>query len=169
VSDEQQGPVIIGDEKFIKTMANAGKVQPKKVAALRAVQPAATTDTRVEVPEPLPEMTQDEEEGVVAQLNLTVDKEGNIIGDTSGIPDHILSQLQTPESKAKMAEQYRAYRHGEKEAPRPIRWIHEREDRRIFADRCPPGMSTREWRKLCRKQFRRMTKQALKIQRSMAK
>jgi hypothetical protein len=139
MSDEQQ-PVIIGNDEFIKRMA-------------------ATSGGDLEANRP-------------ETVSIQADDEGNIVGDTSGIPDHILAQLQTPEARAQIAKQqkdYRyAYRAAQKEPPRPMRYLNEREDRRLFADRCPPGMTSKEWRKKCRSQFRKMTKNTKKIQKQIA-
>lgn len=102
----------------------------------------------------------------VEQMSITVDPQGNILGDTSHMDPHILAQLQTPAAQKSMREQYRASRYAE-EPPKPIRWLNEREDRRLFADRRPPNMTPREWRHKCRIAFRKTTKAVLKVKRSM--
>jgi hypothetical protein len=145
------GPVLIGDESFI--------------AKISGMQPRISQDNHVD------------EEGR-EHLQVTVDPEGNLIGDTSKLPANILEQLSTPESKAKMKAQHEAFHNGEKprvsrvmrgqvDAPKPPRYLNEREDRRIFVDTKPPGMSTREWRKMGRKRLHKDRKAILKTQRSL--
>lgn len=99
-------------------------------------------------------------------LAVSINPQGELVGDTSHLPEEILAQLQTPQSMQQMRDQYRASRYGEEPA-RPLRWLNEREDRRIFADRRPPNMTAREWRHKCRIAFRKTTKAVLKVKRSM--
>lgn len=48
---------------------------------------------------------------------ITVDENGEIIGDTSRIPEHILAQLQSPETQASIKAMYEK-RHGNPNYPR---------------------------------------------------
>lgn len=108
----------------------------------------------------------DEDIDGVKQLQLTIDPQGNITGGTSHIPAHILEQLTTPQAMAQMREQYRASRYAP-EPPRPVRYINEREDRRLFIESKPKGVDAKEWRKLQRSKIRASRKAILKTHRSI--
>ena len=93
---------------------------------------------------------------------LTINARGEIKGDTSHIPAETLEKLNTPESRQQMRAMYRqefgtgrretaALTHREpKAAQRDYRYL------------CPPGMDSREFRKVRRKFMRERTKAALK-------
>lgn len=143
MSDEA---VVIGSAAFARKLAQAGKPEPtpEEAAAERA-----------------------EEQKDIEQLAVSIDAHGNVIGDTSHLPEHILAQLSTPEAAKMMREQYRASRYGTPEPPREVRYVNERQDRRIFADSKPPGMTTKEWRTQSRARMRKWRKAALKTKRSI--
>jgi hypothetical protein len=106
-----------------------------------------------------------EPEGI-QQLAISVNPQGEIIGDTSHLDPHILAQLQTPEAQKSMREQYRTSRYGVEEKREP-RYLNEREDRRVFIDRKPKGVDSKAWRKACRKAIRKTGKAARKVLRRM--
>jgi hypothetical protein len=160
--DNEVGPVILGDQAFIKRIGG-GTAMPR-----RPVNAAIATVSAPVVPEVEAEVEAEPEAIEAAPISITVNPRGEIISDTTGMPDHILAQLQTPEAQAQMAKQYKEHKYADQhEPPRPLRYLNEREDRRLFADRKPPGMSGREWRQHCRATFRKSRKTVLKIQRSM--
>lgn len=107
----------------------------------------------------------DENPGV-AQKTVTVDAKGNIVGDTSAIDPHILEQLQSPEAQAQIKDMYRTSRYGKKEK-RETKYLNEREDRRPFAETRPPGISSKDWRKMGRMRIHKSRKALLKVQRSI--
>lgn len=125
----QDGPLVVGDDKFIERLSGAGK----------------------------PEV---EPEGI-AQISVTVDPQGNLIGDTSHLDPHILDQLQTPEAKAMMRSQYRGARY-EDEPKRAPKYVNEG-TRRDFTKLRPAGMDRATHRKLKRKVFKDLNKQALRM------
>ena len=106
----------------------------------------------------LPEGTQ--------QLAVTVNPQGDIIGDTSHIPDNILRQLQTPEAREQMGQQYREYHRdgGRRKVNVEIkpRMLTKPGERRDMTGLKPPGMSTREFKRFRRLQMRTWSKEALK-------
>lgn len=108
----------------------------------------------------------EEVEGI-KNLELRIDPQGNILGDTSHIPEHILSQLTTPKAMAQMREQYRASRYPTVEPSKKAGYINEREDRRLFIESKPKGMDSKEWRKLQRAKIRASRKAILKTHRSI--
>lgn len=107
----------------------------------------------------------EEPEGI-QQLQLTIDPQGNITGDTSHIPEHILAQLTSPQAQAQMRSQYRASRYAP-DPPKPVRYINERSDRRVFIECKPPEVSSKEWRKQKRAEIRKTRKSILKVHRSI--
>lgn len=109
----------------------------------------------------------DEEIDGIKQLQLSIDPQGNILGDTSHIPEHILAQLVTPQAMAQMREQYRASRYPAVEPSKKAGYINEREDRRLFIESKPKGMDSKEWRKLQREKIRKSRKAILKTHRSI--
>ena len=100
------------------------------------------------------------------QKTITVDAQGNVVGDTSELDPAILAQLQTPEAQAQIKDMYRTSRYGKKEK-RETKYLNEREDRRPFAETCPPGMSRKDWRKMGRMRIHKSRKAILKTQRSL--
>lgn len=101
----------------------------------------------------------------VEQIPLTVDAQGNVIGDTSHVDPHILAQLSTPESQAKIREMYRSSRY-QKEPKRTPQYINEGQ-RRDFTHLRPAGMDNKTFRRLRKQTFRKLTKQTIKVQRSI--
>jgi hypothetical protein len=98
-------------------------------------------------------------------VSITCDKDGNLIGDVSHLPDHILSQLQTPESRKMIADQFRASKYGAPAAP-PPKFINDG-NKVDYTNLKPASMTSAEFRKLRRKSFRKWTKEALKAKRSI--
>jgi hypothetical protein len=96
--------------------------------------------------------------------SITCDEDGNIVGDTSQLPAHILEQLQTPAAKESIRKQYKASRQGEPELPNPKpRYINE--GRQVnYTHLKPAHMSSKEFRKYRRQQFRAWNKAAVKVQ-----
>lgn len=110
------------------------------------------------------------------QVSVQTNAEGNVIGDTAHIPPEILAQLQSPQAQAQIRKLHEAYKESGKmprsmryapELPREMRYINEREDRRNFVDTKPPGMTTREWRRIARRKLHKTHKAVLKAQRSI--
>ncbi len=98
-------------------------------------------------------------------VSITCDKDGNLIGDTSHLPENILSQLQTPESKKMIQAQFRANKYGASPAPKP-KFINDG-GRVDFTALKPATMSSEQWRKLRRKKFREWSKASIKLRRSV--
>lgn len=103
----------------------------------------------------------------IKQLELRIDPQGNITGDTSHIPEHVLAQLTTPKAQAQMRQQYRDSRYAP-EASKPVKYINERSDRRLFIETKPKGMDAKEWRKQKRTEIRKSRKAILKVHRSIS-
>lgn len=100
----------------------------------------------------------------VEQVPVTVDKHGEIVGDTSNIDPGILAQMSTPEAKAQIAEIWRKSKYGKKEdaaLPAP-RYLNEGY-RRDFKNLRPSGVSSKEFRQKRRKAARKLTKQAIRF------
>jgi hypothetical protein len=132
------GPVAIGDEQFLQRLARIDQ-------------------------EPEPESN-------VEQLAVTINARGEIIGDTSHLPENILAQLSTPEAQAQMKAQWKQSRYADqREPPREVKYLNEGTQRLAFKVR-PKRMNkaeSRAFRTACRKELNKMTKAAIKIQRSM--
>lgn len=101
----------------------------------------------------------------VEQIPITVDSQGNVIGDTSHLDPNILAQLSTPESQAKIRDMYRSSRY-QKEPARAPKYINEGQ-RRDFSHLRPAGMDNKTFRSLRKQTFRKLTKQTIKVQRSI--
>lgn len=111
-----------------------------------------------------PEQTPEEAQ----KLSVSINPRGELIGDTSHLPENILAQLQTPEAQAMMAKQYKESRYGDqKPKSQAARMLHDREDRRVFIERKPPHIDSKTWRKMCRKSIRNTTKAAKKVLRDI--
>lgn len=95
------------------------------------------------------------------QVALTVDKDGNIIGDTSQLSADILAQLSTPEAKASIQAQYRASRYAP-EKPRAPKYLNQGTTRDLRAHRLP-GQSRQEFRAQKIKVARSLTKAAIRM------
>lgn len=108
----------------------------------------------------------DENPGI-EQKTITVDAQGNVVGDTSDLDPHILTQLQSPEAQAQIRDMYRTSRGMGKEKKREPKYLNEREDRRPFADTRPSGVSPKDWRKMGRMRIHKSRKALLKVQRSI--
>lgn len=73
---------------------------------------------------PAPAEGEPSTEGIQPENILTVDGQGNIIGDTSGIDPAMLKQLQSPESQAQIRALWRARKYGSAgNEKRPLRFI----------------------------------------------
>lgn len=119
-----------------------------------------------------------EDDADLKKLELVIDGEGNIQGDTSHIPAEILAQLQSPESKAKMAAQYRASRY-HVEPSKAKRFLNpltqadvqmgktfgiepQQLIRRNLSSKRMPGQSRQEFRAMKSKVFKSLRKQAIR-------
>ena len=96
--------------------------------------------------------------------SISCDSEGNIVGDTSAVPSNILDQLKSPAARAMIIQQRRIARNGPPGLlPKP-RMLNEG-NQRNYVHLKPPGMQAKEFRRLRRKQFRELTKDAIAEQR----
>ena len=96
--------------------------------------------------------------------SISTDKEGNIVGDTSTVPANILDQLKSPAARAMIIQQRRVARNGPPVIlPKP-RMLQDGVQR-CYTGMKPVGMPAAEFRKLRRKQFRELTKDAITEQR----
>lgn len=95
------------------------------------------------------------------ELCVSIDPQGNVVGDTSRIPEHILAQLQSPEAKAQMRTQYRDSRY-EKDPPRKLKYLNTGGTRDLTRLRAP-GQTRKEFRAFKSKMFKNLTKQALRM------
>lgn len=105
-----------------------------------------------------------------APLSVTVNRRGEIVGDTSAIDPEILAQLQTPEAQAKIRDQYRsAHDCGGRRETRAVLRSRVRMlthgERRDFRHLMPVGMGGKAAKQLRKKMFRDLKKQALRQQR----
>jgi len=100
----------------------------------------------------------------VEQIPVTVDKHGEIVGDTSNIDPGILAQMSTPEAKAQIAEIWRKSKYGKKDEAQlpPPRYLNEG-FRRDFKNLRPASMSAKDFRKQRRRDARKLTKQAIRF------
>lgn len=115
----------------------------------------------------------------VPQVAITVDSDGNIVGDTSAIPAEILAQLQSPESQARIRDLYQSYHgggttqansgkviqmrkphpDGRRESKRQPQFLNQGERRDFTAFRLP-GQSRKDFRRGYRQYVKQMQKQA---------
>lgn len=123
----------------------------------------------------------------VEQIPITVDKNGDIVGDLTNVPQHVIDQLSTSEAKARINALWKESKYGKKEPPRPVKYITETIvdpirhglgdpkaavfQRRDFtalrmADPRTAGMDARTFRRLKKKAFHKMSKAVLRNQRS---
>jgi len=104
------------------------------------------------------------QEGPV-EVPVTVDKHGEIVGDASHLPAELLAQMSTPEAKAQIASIWRNSQYGKKEPKREPKYLTKGE-RRDFASLRPAGMDAKTFKQLRKRQFRKLTKAAIKLTRS---
>lgn len=97
---------------------------------------------------------------------LTINASGEIIGDVSHIPAETLEQLRSPEGRERMRAMYRKQFGGGRRALAQITYREPKEERRDFRHLCPPGMSSKEFRKLRRMYMREQTKAVVKEMRA---
>lgn len=95
------------------------------------------------------------------EISVTIDPQGNLIGDTSHIPENILAQLQSPEAQAQMRTQYRDSRY-EKDPPRKPKYLNTGGTRDLTKLRAA-GQTRKEFRAIKSKMFKNLTKQALRM------
>ncbi len=99
-----------------------------------------------------------------SEMSLTCDSDGNIVSDTSAVPANILEQLKSPYARDMIKKQRRVARNGAPVVlPKP-RFINEG-TRRSYVALKPVEMSSKEFRRLRRKEFRNLTKEAITEQR----
>lgn len=106
----------------------------------------------------------------VEKLAITVDPEGNILGDTSQIEPHILEQLKSPEAQAQIKEMYESYHNPKSKKPRPLRgYLDEPKPEVKFVEptRRPSGVTRKDYRKMKQKNFKKWTKAAMAAKRSI--
>lgn len=94
---------------------------------------------------------------------ITVDAKGNIVGDTSNLPQNIIDQFNDPEIREQIQAMYKKSRYGEKEKPREVKWLTKGE-RRDLTNLKPPGMDAKSFKRYRKTFARKMTKAAIKIQ-----
>lgn len=100
----------------------------------------------------------------VEQKTLTVNARGEICGSIEGIDPEQLNQLTSPEGKERIRKMYKdAHGTGRRELRRAIELNSEHRD---FRHLMPPGMSNTEFKHLRRQFMRKMSKTALRTQRS---
>lgn len=104
------------------------------------------------------------QEGPV-EVPVTVDKHGEIVGDASHLPAELLAQMSTPEAKAQIASIWRNSHYGKKEPKREPKYLTKGE-RRDFTSLRPAGMDAKTFKQLRKRQFRKLTKAAIKLTRS---
>lgn len=97
---------------------------------------------------------------------LTINARGNLIGDLSHIPAETLEALQTPEARERMKAMYRQQFGSGRRELREKNAGEISHEQRDFRHLCPPGMSSREFRRTRRKYMREQTKSAIKEMRN---
>jgi len=110
----------------------------------------------------------------VEKLTIHVNAKGEIEGDTSHLPPEILEQLK---SQKRTRDMYRANKYGE-EPRKPVRMLttidpnlpralQHGAERRDFTNIKPVGMSSKDFSRIRRQKFRKMTKATIKIQKGL--
>ncbi len=93
---------------------------------------------------------------------LTINARGEIVGDTSHIPAETLEQLQSPEGREQLRTMYRQQRGTSRRVIAQQTHREPNPEQRDFRHLCPPGMSSKEFRKVRREFMRKQTKSVLK-------
>jgi hypothetical protein len=100
------------------------------------------------------------------QINLTVTAQGKI-KNAAGIAPEMLAQLQSPEGVARIRKMYKdANGTGRRDLRKKEKAPEVKAEQRNFSAMKPPGMSSKEFRRLRRATLKSYTKQALKMQRA---
>jgi hypothetical protein len=97
---------------------------------------------------------------------LTINARGKITGDVSNIPAETLENLQSPEGQEQMRSMYRKQFGSSRRVIAQATHREPSHEPRDFRHLCPPGMSSREFRKLRRKFMHDQTKAVLKEKRN---